>query len=177
MARSVAGKLEESDKIFITLLSGHTLGGGLEIAMACDLRFAAKGEYCIGLPEAKLGLLPANGGTQRLARLVGSSKALELMLTGESINPEEGLRIGLINRLFPAESFYDDARAFARDLSEGAPLVLRALKRSVREGMEMSLSEGLSLEKRLASPLYSSYDAAEGLASFREKRKANFQGR
>src|SRR5690606_3004462 len=102
LAHATLEKMAASPKIYIAAINGHALGGGLEMALACDLRFAAEGNYYLGLPEVTLGLLPGNGGTQRLPRLIGANKALEMMITGERVGPEEALRLGLVNRLFPA---------------------------------------------------------------------------
>ncbi|MEM9834526.1 MAG: enoyl-CoA hydratase-related protein [Bacteroidota bacterium] len=176
-ARSVAEQISQSSKIYIAAIEGHTLGGGLELAMACDLRFAAEGDYLLGLPEVKLGLIPGNGGTQRLLRLIGTSQALDLMATGRSINPKEALRLGLVDRLIPAAQHREETLAFARSLAEGPSLAIAAIKRSVNEGANLSLSEGLALEKSLVDPLYDTEDAAEGYASFAEKRPPQFKGK
>lgn len=175
-ARLALSKMESSDKIFIAVMNGHTLGGGLEIALACDLRFAAKGEFLIGLPEVKLGLMPGNGGSQRLPRLVGASKAMELMLTGECIGPEEAHRIGLVNKLFSAEALVEGSLGYAKQLAAGAPLAMSALKRSVNQGMAMALQEGLELESDLVESLYDTEDAREGIKSLLEKRPPRYEG-
>lgn len=175
-ARKAASKMEESQKIFIAAINGHALGGGLELAMACDLRLAAEGRYWIGLPEVKLGLMPGNGGTQRLIRLIGANKALELMLTGESFTPEQALQFGLVNHLFPAQTFQDQAESFAQTLAAGPVLAMAAIKRSVYEGSSLNLADGLALEEKLVDPLYDSKDAAEGYAAYLEKRPARFLG-
>ncbi|MCC6190200.1 MAG: enoyl-CoA hydratase/isomerase family protein, partial [Anaerolineales bacterium] len=110
-------KMALSPKVFVAAINGHALGGGLEMALACDLRFAAEGRYRLGLPEVTLGLLPGNGGTQRLPRLIGANRALEMMLTGESVGPQEAHRLGLVNRLFPADTLLAETEAYARQIA------------------------------------------------------------
>lgn len=176
-AQAALEKIEASGKIFIACLEGHALGGGLEIAMACDIRLAAEGEYHLGLPEAKLGLLPGNGGSQRLPRLVGPSQALLLLASGDSIGPAEALGIGLVDRLVPAEAFDAELARMATAIAESAPLAVTACKRSVQGGRHLELKEALALEARLLEALYDSDDAAEGFRAFVEKRKPNYSGK
>lgn len=175
-ARQVTERINSSKKIYIAVLNGHTLGGGLELAMACDLRLASEGNYLLGLPEVKLGLIPGNGGTQRLLRLIGATKALELMVTGESIHPSEAFRLGLVNRLYSADTIAEEAMKYAQALASGPSLAIAAIKRSVCLGGGMTLSVGLKLEESLVNPLYDSEDAAEGYAAFVEKRPPHFKG-
>jgi enoyl-CoA hydratase/carnithine racemase len=130
----------------------------------------------MGLPEVTLGLLPGNGGTQRLPRLIGANKALEMMLTGERIGPEEAHRIGLVNKLFPADQLQAETMAYAQKLAAGASLAIAAIKRCVYDGTQMDLADGLALERQLIEPLYDSEDAAEGFAAFAEKRAPIYQG-
>lgn len=170
-------KIARLPKLFIAVINGHAMGGGLEMALACDLRLAGDGKFMLGLPESTLGLLPGNGGTQRLARLIGASKALELMLTGRTVSPQEALALGIVNQLFPADSVMDEARAFALKLANGPSKALAYIKRCVYEGMDSSLAEGLALERELIADLFASEDAQEGLAAFVEKRKPAFKGR
>jgi enoyl-CoA hydratase/carnithine racemase len=176
-AHNTLSKMAASDKVYIAAVNGHALGGGLEMALACDLRFAAEGKYYMGLPEVTLGLLPGNGGTQRLPRLIGANKALEMMLTGERIGPEEAHRIGLVNKLFPVEQLQAETEAYAQKLAAGASLAIAAIKRCVYDGMQMDLADGLALERQLIEPLYVSADAAEGFAAFAEKRPPVYQGK
>ncbi|MGC6455210.1 MAG: enoyl-CoA hydratase/isomerase family protein [Coraliomargaritaceae bacterium] len=176
-ARSSLAKIEASPKAFIACIEGHCLGGGLEIALACDLRFAAKGSYKLGLPEARLGLLPGNGGSQRLPRLVGPSQAFRLLASGESIEAEEALRIGLLDRLFEKDDLLTQATRFAESIAESAPLAVAASKRSIQEGLHLSIEDALQLESRLLDNLYETEDAKEGFLSFVEKRKPIFKGR
>ena len=176
-AHQALDKMAASGKIFIAAINGHAMGGGLEMALACDLRFAAEGKYRLGLPEVTLGLLPGNGGTQRLPRLIGANKALEMMLTGETVTPEDALRLGLVSKLFPADKLIEETEAYARKLAAGATLAIARIKQCVYQGMAMSLSDGLTLERDLIGPLFDSEDAKEGLAAFAEKRPAVYRGR
>lgn len=176
LARASLAKVTASPKIYLCAIRGHTLGGGLEIAMACDFRIAADGTYKLGLPEVKLGLMPGNGGTQRLARLVGPTRALKILLTGDSLDPQEAYRLGLIDRLVPAGSFQSEIESFAFQLASGPTLALAAIKRAVQQGVELPLSEGLVLEQSLADQLYDTSDAAEGFSAFTENRQPRFSG-
>ena len=170
-------KMAASPKIFIAAINGHALGGGLEIALACDLRFAAEGKYRLGLPEVTLGLLPGNGGTQRLPRLIGANKALEMMITGEAVKPAEAHRLGIVNRLFPADKLQEETEAYAQKVAAGATLAIGHIKQAVYKGIEMELSDGLALERELMAELFESEDAVEGFTAFVEKRQAAFKGR
>ena len=174
-ANLVSEKLSESPKITIALLKGHTLGGGLELALACDIRLACDAEYFIGLPEVNLGLMPGNGGTQRLIRLVNQSKALELLISGTSILPDEAKDIGLVNQLYPKDEFEDSAKIYLEKLASGPLEAMKAIKASVYKGIELTLDKGLELETQLADALYETEDAKEGLLSFVEKRKPKFK--
>jgi len=176
-ARAALGKIEASGKPFIACIEGHALGGGLEIAMACDLRLAKRGNYKLGLPEVQLGLIPGNGGSQRLARIVGASRAYELLVSGESFGPEEAYRIGLVNALIEPDEFQGRSSAWAQRLAKGAPLALAATKRAVREGIEMTLADGLKLETKLVDQLYETRDAREGFNAAVEKRPPVYQGK
>ena len=175
-AHRALDKIAASPQIFIAAINGHAMGGGLEMALACDLRFAAEGKYRLGLPEVTLGLLPGNGGTQRLPRLIGGNKALEMMLTGETVTPEEALRLGLVNKVFPADRLLAETEAYARRLAGGASVAIARIKQCVYQGLPLNLSEGLALERRLVEPLFDSEDAREGLTAFAEKRPAVFKG-
>jgi enoyl-CoA hydratase/carnithine racemase len=166
-----------SPKVFVAAINGHALGGGLEMALACDLRFAAEGNYRIGLPEVTLGLLPGNGGTQRLPRLIGANKALEMMITGEAVGPADALRLGIVNRLFPEDKLMAETEAYARRLASGATLAVGQIKQAVYRGLALNLAEALALERELIQPLFDTEDAKEGFAAFAEKRQAMFKGR
>lgn len=174
VAHDTLGKPSLSEKIFVAEIGGHALGGGLEIALACDIRFAARGDYRIGLPEVMLGLLPGNGGTQRLTSIVGVSKALELMITGERLPPEEAYRLGIVNRLYEASELSEQTRSFAQALSNGATLAIGKIKRCVYDGQ--SIDAGLAHERRNIGLLFASNDAHEGFKAFVERRKPNFSG-
>jgi enoyl-CoA hydratase/carnithine racemase len=177
VAHAALAKIARLPKVFIAVINGHAMGGGLEIALACDMRFAGDGKYLLALPEATLGLLPGNGGTQRLPRLIGAGKALELMLSGGTVSPQEALALGLVNKLFPAESLLIEAKNYAMKLALGPELALASIKRCVYEGIERPLAEGLALERELIAKLFATEDAREGLTAFVEKRKAEFRGR
>ncbi|MGI0053765.1 MAG: enoyl-CoA hydratase/isomerase family protein [Thermoplasmata archaeon] len=170
-------KFASTPKVVLAAINGHCVGGGLEIALACDLRMMAKDSGKIGLPEVTLGVLPGTGGSPRLPRLVGSSRALDLRITGRLISPEEALQIGLVNYLYPKESFASDVMAYAKNLALGPSRAVNLIKRSVMEGVEIPLTAGLALERELQNRLFVTEDAKEGLAAFAEKRKPIFKGR
>jgi len=182
-------KMEKTPKLFIAALNGHTVGGGLEIALACDLRFMQRGKkdpatgqvtpFQIGLPEITLGVLPGTGGTQRLPRLIGKSHALDLMITGRKLLADEALSLGLVDRVWDEDNFWAEALTFAKGLTypNHAGRAVGFIKRAVVEGLEMSLTEGLALERELQNRLFSMGDAKEGFRSFLEKRKPRFQGK
>jgi enoyl-CoA hydratase/carnithine racemase len=176
-AHGVLARIAEVAKVFIAEIGAHALGGGLEIALACDLRFAGEGSYRIGLPEATLGLLPGNGGTQRLPRLIGKSKALELMVTGDTLTPEEARDAGILNRLFPEGALAKETLEFAQRLAAGAPKAIGAIKLAVHRGMDQRLDDALRLERELIEPLFRSEDADEGFSAFMEKRRPTFRGK
>lgn len=160
----------------IALLEGSVLGGGLELALTADLRWAAA-HASLGLPEVGLGIMPAWGGTQRLPRIIGSGRALELMWTHERLTAAQALQLGLVTRVLPEGQPGPQARELAARLAQGAPLAQRAAKRAVRAGLETSLESGLDLEATELMRLMASEDAAEGLRSFLERRAPVFSGR
>ena len=164
-------------KVFIAEINAHALGGGLEIALACDLRFAAEGEYMLGTPEVTLGVLPGNGGTQRLPRLIGWSRALELMATGRTVTPAEALELGIVNALHPADELRERTEEYARGLASGATKAIGNIKLAVHEGLAAGLEAGLERERELVEELFRSEDGREGIAAFAEKRKPVFSGR
>jgi enoyl-CoA hydratase/carnithine racemase len=164
-------RMAAADQVFIAHIAGHALGGGLEIALACDIRIAAPGSYKLGLPEVTLGLLPGNGGTQRLTRLLGPSRAMHLLLTGSTFGPDDAMEWGLVAALT------DDVDAYAERLAAAGPkLAIAAIKRCVHDGGDLPLDAGLELEAELVEQLFRSEDAHEGLTAFVEKRRAEFAG-
>lgn len=167
-------RIAEVPKVFIAQIHATALGGGLEMALACDLRFGAEGEYYLGLPEATLGLLPGNGGTQRLPRLIGVPKALDLMVTGRRLSPSEAHELGILDRLFPADRLEDETLKYAEGLASGAAGAIGSIKLAVHRGIDKPLSEGLEIERDLVEPLFSSEEAKEGIGAFMEKRKPEF---
>ena len=177
-ANETLNRLEQTPKLVIAAMNGHTVGGGLEVAMAADLRIAKAEGGKVGLPEVALGVLPGTGGTQRLARLLGKSKALEMMVTGSNLSFEEAQGIGLVNQILPAENFAADALEYAKQFvpPNKAAMAVGRIKRAVTSGLEMSFGEGLSLERELQQQLFQSDDAKEGIRAYVEKRKAEFTG-
>jgi enoyl-CoA hydratase/carnithine racemase len=172
-AHEALASIAESSKLFVACIAGHALGGGLEIPLACDVRYAIEGRYRLGTPEVTLGILPGNGGTQRLPRLIGVGPALELLTTGRQVSPEEALRLGLVSQVFSDQAAFDQHVAGLRALP---PLALGHIKRAVYEGVQRPLAEGLALERDLIEDLFGSQDAREGLAAFSEKRAPEFVG-
>ena len=176
-AQEILLKIERTPKIFVAAISGHALGGGLEIALACDFRFAAEGEYRLGLPEVTLGLLPGNGGTQRLTRLVGRARALDMMLTNQQISAARALEIGLVERVFVADRLVEESVSYVANLAKGPTLAIGNIKIAARLGADLPLEGALALEREAVWRLFMSDDAAEGLAAFSEKRAPNWAGR
>ncbi len=169
-------KFAKTPKVVIAAIHGHCVGGGLEIALSTDLRMMARDSGRIGLPEVTLGVLPGTGGTQRLPRLIGASRALDMMITGKLLTPDEALAIGLVNYVYPKETFAKDVQAYAAALAHGPSRAVSLIKRSVIEGIEMPLTAGLALERELQNRLFITEDAKEGLTAFVEKRKPTFKG-
>jgi enoyl-CoA hydratase/carnithine racemase len=169
-------RMADARQIFIAHINGHALGGGLEITLACDIRLASTGGYKLGTPEVTLGLLPGNGGTQRLTRLLGPSRAMELLLTGRTFSPEQALAWGLVAAVYDPGDAATRVRQFAERFATGPALALAAIKRCVHEGGELSLQDGLALEAQLVEQLFRSQDASEGLHAFAEKRTPTFVG-
>jgi len=172
-------RLEHTPKLVIAALNGHCVGGGLEVAMAADLRIARQDGGKIGLPEVNLGVLPGTGGTQRLSRLLGKSKAIELMVTGRTFSFDEGKQHGLVNEVFESENFMDRVMEYARQFcppNKAAKAVGR-IKRAVQTGWEIPLEAGLALERENQQLLFESEDAKEGLAAYLEKRPPKFKAR
>jgi enoyl-CoA hydratase/carnithine racemase len=173
LAHEALASIATSPKLFVAWIAGHALGGGLEMALACDVRYAAEGSYRLGTPEVTLGLLPGNGGTQRLPRLIGVGPALELLTTGRQLRPDDAVRIGLVAQLFAGG---DEFRVHVDQLAALPPLALAEIKRAVFDGIEVPLDRGLELERELVEKLFRSHDANEGLTAFSEKRTPEFVG-
>lgn len=174
LAHRTLGRIAEIPKVFIAQIQGHALGGGLEITLACDLRFGAEGEYFLGVPEVTLGLLPGNGGTQRLPRLIGWNKALDLMIVGRRLSPAEASQMGILDRLFPRERLEEETRKYAQTLADGSYAAIGAIKLAVHRGREGVLDDGLRLERELLDGLFRGPDGKEGVRAFVEKRKPEF---
>lgn len=181
-ANETITRLEHTPKLVIAAINGHCVGGGLEIALAADMRIAREGELQLGLPEVALGVLPGTGGTQRLSRLVGKSRAIELMVEGAKMNSNKALELGLVNKVWRAESHdeflrqvVDYAHGFCPP--SGAAYAVGRIKRSVQSGLEMSIEQGLAFERELQAELFSSSDAKEGLNAYVAKKKPQFRGR
>ncbi|MCU1268664.1 MAG: enoyl-CoA hydratase/isomerase family protein [Acidobacteria bacterium] len=181
-ANETLSRLEQTPKLVIAAINGHCVGGGLEVAMAADIRIARRLAGKIGLPEVNLGVLPGTGGTQRLVRIVGKSRAIELMATGELLAFEIGRELGLIDHLYVADtsaSFMDQVMTYARQFTtpQKAARAVGRIKRSVQSGAEIPFEYALALERELQQQLFQSEDAKEGMAAYIEKRKPEFNGR
>jgi enoyl-CoA hydratase/carnithine racemase len=180
-ANETLSRLEQTPKLVIAALNGHCVGGGLEIAMACDIRIARQDAGKIGLPEVALGVLPGTGGTQRLARLVGKSRAIELMCTGRTYSFEQAQEWGIVNDILEGDAadFRAQVLTYAKQFTtpNKAPMAIGHIKRSVQTGMELPLNDALALERELQSLLFKSEDAKEGIAAYNEKRVAKFKNK
>ncbi len=177
-ANETISRLEQTPKLVIAALNGHTVGGGLEVAMAADLRIARQDCGKLGLPEVALGVLPGTGGTQRLTRMLGKSKAIELMISGATFGTDQALALGLVNQVFAGEDFMGQVMEYARSFTTPgkAAMAVGHIKRCVQTGGELPLEAGLTLERELQAKLFNSADAQEGIRSYNEKRKAEFEG-
>jgi len=178
-ANETLSRFEQTPKLVIAALNGHTVGGGLEIALACDIRIARQEAGKIGLPEVNLGVLPGTGGTQRLSRAIGRTRALELMVTGRTFSFEEALEWGLVHYIYDRDTFWDDVMAYARQFCppNKASRAVGRIKRSVVTGSEVPFAEALGIERELQQLLFTSEDAKEGLAAYVDKRQAQFKGK
>ena len=181
-ANETLNRLEQTPKLVIAALNGHTVGGGLEIAMAADLRIARKGAGKAGLPEVTLGVLPGTGGTQRLARLVNKSTAIELMTTGDTFDFEKALQLGIINQIWETatnDEFIEKIQKYGEQFCppNKASKAVGRIKRSVQTGVEIPFETALAVERELQQQLFQSDDAKEGLSAYVEKRKPGFSGR
>jgi enoyl-CoA hydratase/carnithine racemase len=160
----------------IAAINGDATGQGLELALACDIRVATEASH-FGLPHIKKGLIPWDGGTQRLSRLVGSGKTLEMILTGEMIDAQEALRIGLVNKVVPREELMKAVTGLAQEMASKGPIALRYAKEAIHKGMDLTLEQGLRLEADLYLLLHTTKDRSEGIKAFREKKVPRFEGR
>jgi enoyl-CoA hydratase len=172
----ILSRVERFPKPVIAAVNGFALGGGCELALACHVRIASDNAQ-LGLPEVTLGIIPGYGGTQRMVRLLGKGKALELIMTGDKIKADEAEKIGLVNRVVPLAELMPTAEAMAKKISERGPLAVRAAIEAVNSGLDMAQADGEFLEATLFGLLCASEDTKEGMNAFLEKRKANFQGR
>ena len=174
-------RLEQTPKLVIAAINGHCVGGGLEVAMAADIRIARKDSGKLGLPEVSLGVLPGTGGTQRLVRIVGKAKAIELMVTGQLITFERAKELGIVNQVFEAETLEEFTRMIHEcgvqfTTPNKAALAVGRIKRAVQTGSEIPFESALALERELQQQLFQSEDAKEGLDAYVNKRKAEFKG-
>lgn len=181
-ANETLSRLEQTPKLVIAAINGHCVGGGLEVAMAADLRIARQKAGKMGLPEVSLGVLPGTGGTQRMVRIVGKSRAIELMTTGELFDFEKGEELGLVNHIYEAETndaFMQQVLTYARQFTPPgkAARAVGRIKRSVQTGAEIPFESALALERELQQQLFQSEDAHEGLDAYAGKRKPQFKGR
>ncbi len=181
-ANETLNRLEQTPKLVIAAINGHCVGGGLEVAMAADIRIARSGAGKMGLPEVSLGVLPGTGGTQRLARAVGKSRAIELMVTGELFSFEKGQELGLVNRIYEGETverFMEQIMTYASQFTtpDKASRAVGRIKRAVQTGAELPFESALALERELQQQLFQSEDAKEGLEAYVNKRKAEFKGK
>lgn len=181
-ANETISRLEQTPKLVVAAIDGHCVGGGLEVALAADIRIARRGSGKCGLPEVKLGVLPGTGGTQRLVRVVGKARAIELMASGEVFDFDHAAQLGIVNQVWDADS-HDDFHAAVLDYVGGfippkAPSrAVGLIKRACQSGADVGLQEGLALERELQQRLFEGQDAIEGLAAYLEKREPSFQGR
>ena len=177
LAHETFRKMENTPLVFIAAIAGHCLGGGLELALACDLRFASEGAYQIGLPEVNLGLFPGSGGTQRLPRLVGRGIALDMLISGETIDAAEAHRIGLVNHIAPAGELLEFCRAWLRKVLANGPKAVALAMEAVDVGLDSGLDQGLRFEAAAFGLTAATDDRREGTRAFLEKRPAQFRGK
>lgn len=176
IAQEAVDAIARTPKLFIAAIAGHCVGGGLEIALGCDFRWASAGKYRLGLAEVGLGLSPGMGGTQRLPRLIPKSRALHMMVTGEPVTPDIALDLGIVDRVVAEAEFETEVLAYARKLAAGPTMAQGYIKLSVNNGLETSLAQGLVIERAHQNQLFASEDVAEGLRAFLEKRPPKFGG-
>jgi enoyl-CoA hydratase/carnithine racemase len=171
----IAAAVAAIEKPVIAVINGDALGEGLEIALACDVRIAVP-EAHFGLPEVAAGLIPSDGGTQRLPRIVGRGKALEMILTGEIIDADEALEYGLITKIVPADALSTEIETLTRSIAAKAPVALRYIKEAINKGLDMNMEQGLRLEADLYFLLHTTADRTEGIRAFQQKKPPEFKG-
>ncbi|MDH5674472.1 MAG: enoyl-CoA hydratase/isomerase family protein [Myxococcales bacterium] len=169
--------LEQLDLITVAAIDGLAMGGGLELALGCDFRLLRDGTHVLGLPETTVGIIPGAGGTQRLTRLLGSARALDLILHAQLLRPSQALELGLVHRVFADADFERELGAFVDDLAARAPLALAAAKRAIRQGQDMPLRQALALEQREFQSVMGTEDARNAMAAYLKGRRPSFQGR
>jgi len=173
---SLSEPISKLDKPIIAAINGDAIGQGLELALACDVRIASETAR-FGLPQVKSGMMPWDGGTQRLSRLVGKGKALEMILTGKMIDAQEAFRIGLVNKVVPPDKVMTVAMDMAKEMASKGPIALRYAKEAIYKGMDMTLEQGVRLEADLYLLIHTTKDRTEGISAFREKRTPHFEGK
>ncbi|MCB2190209.1 MAG: enoyl-CoA hydratase/isomerase family protein [Deltaproteobacteria bacterium] len=176
LAQGFYSKFERLDRPVIAMIDGLCLGGGLEFALACDIRFASD-RSLLGLPEIRLGIMPGGGGTQRLPRLVGVAKTKEMIFTGEFIKADEALRLGIVNQVYPAEELEEQVMAVAKKIAAKSALALKWAKKAINASQETGLRAGLDYEAMVECLLFTSEDRQEGIKALFEKREPKFQGK
>jgi enoyl-CoA hydratase/carnithine racemase len=175
-SQSLVNSVAKLDKPVIAAINGNAIGIGLELVLACDLRIASETSR-FGLPEIKSGRIPSDGATQRLPRVVGRTKALEMILMSEIIDAQEALRIGLVNKVVPKKDLMEVTMKIAKEMASRGPIALRYIKEAIYKGMDMTLEQGLRLEADLYLLLHTTMDRTEGIQAFREKRRPKFEGK
>ena len=176
-ANEAMSKLESTPKVVVAAINGHCLGGGLEIALCCDVRIAAEGSYNIGLPEVTLGVLPGTGGTQRLPRLIGRQKALDIMVLGAPVQPAKAKELGIVDEVVPAAELLPKAQEWAQAYGSGPTLAIGQIKLAAVAGLGMPFASAMLYEHQAVGRLFASEDFKEGVTAFTEKRKPTFKGR
>jgi enoyl-CoA hydratase len=173
---SVFNRLERMPKVTVAALNGTAMGGGCELSLACDFRLMADGPFAYGLPETSVGIIPGAGGTQRFARLLGTARALDLILHATILTPPEAFELGLVQRLLPVERFRADVLEFANDLARRAPIALAAAKEAIRRGVEVGIDEGLAIEGQAFARAMRSTDAREAMRAYLRGGTYEFKG-